>query len=331
MDTQKEAVMALVQEHRQQEQGVGEVLGRLGVARSTYYRWKRRGKAKPVGHRRTYALTPEESRVIEVVKRTHPEYRHRRIQGDLQRRGMYLSASAIYGYIKQRGWVQSYDHRPAPWNNPRYEVWGKNLLWGCDWTRLRIGHLRWYLLTVIDFFSRLIVGFDIVPTVNASHVKGVYRAGLKAQGIALNADTKPELRVDRGSPNTSLVTKQFFEILGAELSFAGVRRPTDNAITERFYGSIKQEEIYLVGNYPDEKSAREEIGRYMYYYNHQRPHQGLFNFTPAYVHQMNNKTTLLNELSAMKNAARERKKAYWLNLENSPKNSHRENLEYGRP
>jgi transposase InsO family protein len=35
--------------------------------------------------------------------------------------------------------------------------------------------------------------------------------------------------------------------LGAELSFARVRRPTDNALTERFYGTIKQEEIYLVG------------------------------------------------------------------------------------
>jgi putative transposase len=192
-------------------------------------------------------------------------------------------------------------------------------MWGCDWTKLKIAHLRWYLLTVIDFFSRYLIAFDIVPQVNASHVKAVYSMGLKAQGIPLTNDSKPEFRVDRGSPNTSWVTKEFFEIIGSELSFSRVRRPTDNAITERFYGSIKQEEIYLVGNYPDEISAREEISRYITYYNNDRPHQALMNFTPAYVHRVNNKTALLHELKIMKKAARERRKSYWSQPENSSK------------
>lgn len=73
------------------------------------------------------------------------------------------------------------------------------------------------------------------------------------------------------------MTREFFEIIGSELSFVRVRCPTDNGITERFYGSIKQEEIYLVGSYPDEKSAREEIGRYIKYNNNDRPHQALIN------------------------------------------------------
>jgi len=170
---------------------------------------------------------------------------------------------------------------------------------------------------VINFFSRFLIAFDIVPTVNASHVKAVYRKGLKAQRIPVNVENKPELRVDRGSPNTSWSTREFFEIIGSELSFARVRRPTDNAITERFYGSNKQEEIYLVGNYPDETSAKEEIGRYIESYNTRRPHQALMNFTPDYVHQINNKTTLFYELKTLKKAARERRKAYWLNPENS--------------
>ena len=44
----------------------------------------------------------------------------------------------------------------------------------------------------------------------------------------------------------------------------------DNTITERFYGTVKQQEIYLVGNYPDELSAGEEIGRYIGFYNQSR-------------------------------------------------------------
>jgi len=62
----------------------------------------------------------------------------------------------------------------------------------------------------------MVIAFDIVPTVNASHIKEVYRIGLKAQGIPFGAVWKPELRVDRGSPNTSWVTKEFFEIIGSE-------------------------------------------------------------------------------------------------------------------
>jgi len=46
-----------------------------------------------------------------------------------------------------------------------------------------------------------------------------------------------------------------------------VGRPTDNAITERFYGTIKQEEIHIVESYPDLQSAQEEISRYIKFYN----------------------------------------------------------------
>ncbi len=40
-------------------------------------------------------------------------------------------------------------------------------MWGCDWTKLLINHIRWYLIVIIDFFSRYIVSFDIYPSINA--------------------------------------------------------------------------------------------------------------------------------------------------------------------
>ena len=315
MSAQKEAVMKLVLEEKGKGRFVGEALAALGVARSTYYRWKKSGGAQRGRASGAYPLTPEECEAIEAVKEAHPHLRHRQIQGVLQNEGTYLSFSAIYGHLKECGLVEPYERRAAPWESPRYEVWQRNLMWGCDWTKLRVGGLRWYLLTVIDFFSRLIIAHDIVPTVNASHIKRIYQRGRLSQGILLPSESKPELRVDQGSPNTSWVTKEFFEIIGADLSFARVRRPTDNAITERFYGTIKQEEIYLVGNYPDERSAREEIGGYVDYYNTDRPHQSLMNFTPGRVHEVNNKTVILNALKQIKKEARQRRKQYWRTLE----------------
>jgi hypothetical protein len=61
-----------------------------------------------------------------------------------------------------------------------------------------VGGLRWYFLTVIDFYSRLIVAFGVLPTVHAGHVKAIYHAGLKGQGISVHGETKPELRVGSG-------------------------------------------------------------------------------------------------------------------------------------
>lgn len=293
-------------------QRVKQTVEGLGIGRASYYRW-RTGEAAgslPVPHPRV--LMPEELTLIDQMKERQPHLRHRRIQGLLQAMGVYLSASSVYQRLRARGWAQSYERRPAPWKEPRYEVFRRNVMWGCDWTQLRIAGLRWYLLTLIDFFSRLVVASRVVPSVHAGEVKALYQEGLLAQGIELTASGKPELRVDRGSPNTSGVTKEFFTIIGAELSFARVRRPTDNAITERFYGTIKQEEIYLVGNYPDPVSGRQEIGGYIRRYNTQRPHQALWNFTPQAVHDLNNKTELLRQLKTIKRQTLERRRQYWL-------------------
>ena len=71
-----------------------------------------------------------------------------------------------------------------------------------------------------------------------------------------------------------------------------------------------------MGNYPDELSAREELGCYIESYNQSRPHQALFNFTPAHVHQLNNKSVLLAELKELKRRTRERRKAYWEEKQN---------------
>lgn len=292
---------------------VTRVVGSLGIGRASYYRWRQR-EWRPAGPLapKPRTVTPDELAMIDRLKEQQPHLRHRRLQGLLQAQGTYVSASSVYQRLKRQGWGQAYARRPAPWKEPRYEVWRRNLLWGGDWTRLQIAGLRWYLLTLIDFFSRLIVAHRVVPSVHAGEVKILYQEGLWAQGIVSSAPVKPELRVDRGSPNTSGVTQEFFQLIGAELSFARVRRPTDNAITERFYGTIKQEEVYLVGNYPDALSARQEIGRYIQQYNTERPHQALWNFTPQVVHDLNDKTELLRRLQHLKRETLERRRRYWV-------------------
>lgn len=317
MKEQKQEIIEYVEQERRSGRKVKEILKTLCVPRSNYYRWqKSQGKA-PIRRRpSSRMLNPVEEEAILQVKEQHPGYRHRRIQGELQKKGLYISATRIYQVLRERGLVEAYARRPSPLKAPQYEVIARNRLWGCDWTKLLIAGIRWYLITLIDFFSRLWIEFEVIPSVNASHVKALYSRGLLAQGLR-KAPCKPILRTDRGSPNTSWATREFFEMLGAELSWARVRRPTDNAITERHYGTIKQEEIYLVGNYPDEKTARMELGKYQQHYNRDRPHQSLWNFTPQHVHELNNKSLLLEELKLMKHTTIENRRRYWESIKKS--------------
>lgn len=309
MEEQKKTIIEFVRDRKVQGQSITESLKALGIKRSTYYAWLKPREEKKTGPN-IRELTPFEEQAIEETKERYPHLRHRQIQGMLQNQGMYLSMSSVYHHLQSINQIEPYERRPSPLKEPRYSIWQRNLMWGCDWTKLLINHIRWYLIILIDFFSRYLIAYDIHPSVNASHVKHLYAMGLKNQGIARN-DMLPELRVDRGSPNTSWATKEFFSLIGADLSYARVRRPTDNALTERFFGTAKQEEVYVVGSYPDEQSGRYEIGNYITSYNTERPHQALWNFTPAFVHEVNNNTILLEKLAELKDEARMKRKLYW--------------------
>jgi putative transposase len=316
MKNQKLEILTFVESERRSGRLLPEILGNLKISKSSYYRWKK-GEGKepdqlPKKRSNVKSITDVERAQIMKTKEDHPEMRHRQIQGLLQGEGLVLSASAVYHHLKSEDRVEPYARREAAWKEPRYEVIGANIMWGADWTKLRIGGIRWYLLTMIDFFSRLIIHHEIIPTVNAAHITKLYESGLARFNIPLGLEVKPELRVDQGSPNTARVTQNFFKDICADLSFARVRRPTDNAITERFYRTIKQEEIYVVGDYQDIKTAEEVIGEYIKWYNEKRPHQSLWNFTPHLVHETNDKTYMLKCLKEMKQKTWTERKDYWM-------------------
>ena len=320
MENQKTELISFVRTEREKGRTLSSILMNMKISKSSYHRWAKEIAAPqapsptdgPTATRMTSrSVTDDERAKIDEMKREHPEMRHRQIQGLLQAEGVFVSPSTVYEHLKAQGKVEPYERRAAPWDEPFYEVTNANVMWGADWTKLRVGGVRWYLLNLIDFYSRYVVHFEIVPTVNAGHIKKLYDSGLSTFNIPLDWHLKPELRLDRGSPNTSKVTKQFFKDIDADLSFARVRRPTDNARTERFYRTIKQEEIYIVGDYQDPATAREVIGEYITWYNEKRPHQALWNFTPKQVHETNNKTELLEMLRALKLKSWTKRKEYW--------------------
>lgn len=269
-----------------------KVLRFLQISRSTYYGWLKK-KSEPRKPSSPLKLTDAEEQAVLKKKKTEPQLSHRQVSGHLRQEGYWVSPSSCYRRLKEQGWVSKSTLRETPWKVPRYEPFRPNQIWGEDWTQLAIAGLRYYLLTLIDYFSRYIVAWGIVKTVTHREVQDLLVLACLSQEIDPKGFS-PLIRVDQGSPNIAGTTKEIIRELGLFFSPSRVHRPSDNSRMERWYRTVKQEEIYLVPDYLSEEIARTSLGQYIEYYNKERPHQALWNYPPAYVHRLGNKTTLLN-------------------------------------
>ena len=284
-----------------------QALRTLGVCRSTYYRWRKEhdDPRKPSLNR----LTNTERTAIIERKKAQPHLSHRKISGYLRSQGVWVSPSSCYRILKALGWIEPASFREAPWATAHYEPYRPNQIWGEDWTILTIAGMRYYLLTIIDYFSRYIVAWGIVKTVTRREVQNLLALAFMSEQIDQQS-TKPMVRSDRGSPNMAHSTKRLIKDLEMLFSPGRSQRPTDNARQERWYRTVKQEEIYCYPTYPTEHIARYSLGAYIYEYNEHRPHQALWNYTPGYVHRLGNKTVLYAQYKKQMQIVKEQRIAY---------------------
>ncbi len=321
MSCQKVGVIEVVQASKAHRVPITQTLQQLGLARSSYYRWLQAGL--PGGKRSPlpWRLRPEEQAAILALKQAEPWLSPRTISGRLRQQGVVVSPSSAYRVLKAEGWVGPATLRERPWDEPRYEPFRPNQLWGADWSLLRIAGVRWYLVTVIDYFSRLIIAWTVVPTVTQREVQALAAVAMLDQDLdQVPPAQRPKVRLDRGAPNTATVTKEVLHDLGLLLSLARPQRPTDNGRQERWYRTLKQEEVYVMADYPTVEGARDSLGHYIELYNTQRPHQALWGFTPWQAHQVGNHTRLREHLRDLQAHAREERRRYW--REQDPLNQH---------
>ncbi len=124
-------------------------------------------------------------------------------------------------------------------------------------------------LVGIDWYSRYLVNWALADTLAMPFV-------LDATQRALALATPTIFNMDQGSHFTSPEAP-------TQISMDGRGRALDNIFIERFWRSIKYEEIYL-HDYATPREARRAIVAYIAFYNHERRHQSLDYATPASVY-----------------------------------------------
>lgn len=148
-----------------------------------------------------------------------------------------------------------------------------NQVWETDITYIRLKQGFVYLLAIIDVFSRYVVSWKIS---NNMEIDFCLSALEDAPRI-----TKPTiLNTDQGSQFTSHKWVNTVLSNDIKVSMDGKGRWADNMFIERFWRSVKYEEIFI--NPPDDFiELKSNIKRYINFYNNVRPHQSLNYTTPS--------------------------------------------------
>lgn len=239
-----------------------------GVSRSSYYY---RGS-------RESELNLSLMRVIDEQYMKTPWYGSRQMTRHLRRAGYPVSRKRVRRlmrtigitaiYRKPRTSVPSPEHRVYPYLLRDLSIERVNQVWSSDITYIpmRCGFL--YLVAVMDVYSRRVLSWRLSNTMDVSFC-------VEAVAEALANYGSPEIfNTDQGCQFTSF---EFTDVLlrsGVRVSMDGKGRWVDNVFIERLWRSLKYECVYL-RDFGDGREARDEIGRWLEYYNCERPHSSL--------------------------------------------------------
>ena len=315
----RKALLEAILKARADGETMSAICNALELNRRTVYRWMS-GKAEKPHHGGGGGLNKirplEEKRIVALAKR-YPHFRCRRIAYELERRAKaFVGKTKVAEVLKKHGlnheFVRGDRRKDDPSDMLMHEPRAKNLVWGTDWSWVRVDGRFMFLLVIIDWYSRKIVSWGLFRQITSFEVVAVITDAVAIEKIDLlpEGQLKPRIIADHGSANISRYTRSNIEVQGLELWLSGVGRPTGNARTERVIGTLKHEEIKLQDQYASEVEARQRIGRMVWDYNFRRPNAGNGGFAPNSVHHMGRSALMERRKAARKQTAFARR-SFW--------------------
>lgn len=245
----------------------------LSIHRSRYY-------YKPISE------TAENLRIMRWLDEQYfdtPFYGLQRLTVELNDIGYSVNKKRVRRLMKLSGWKTLYQQprttiaEKASYKYP-YLLKGvlferPNQVWEIDITYLPMAKGFMYLFAIIDVYSRFIVGWGISNTMSAEWCSSITKEAIITHG-------KPDIiNSDQGSQFTCEAHVELLKKYEIQISMDGKGRAIDNIYIERFWRTIKYEDIYLRA-YECGVSLYRGVEKYMHFYNNKRKHQHLNNTTP---------------------------------------------------
>ncbi len=271
----------------------------LSINKSSYY-YK---KAQPFSSNEDIKLT----KLIDEIHTEHPYYGTRRLSKALARLGFYtgrklirkamsfMGIKALYPKVKTT--IANKEHKKYPYllneyknDNNQVIINTPNEVWSTDITYIRLEKGFAYLAAIIDWNTKKILSWKLSNAIDTHLTTSVLKE-------ALDKYSKPKiLNTDQGSQYTAYEHINILKDNNISISMDAKGRSIDNIVIERFWRSLKYENVYPSG-YENIKEARLGIGDYIDTYNKKRLHSAIDYNTPdeVYYKAINNEDFISNK------------------------------------
>lgn len=246
----------------------------VSISRSSYY-----GPAKGEP-----AENLELMRLIDGQFLETPWYGSRQMTRHLRRHDHQVTRKRVRRLMVRMGLQAVYQRPKTTVPHPEHKIWPYLLrdltinrpdqVWCSDITYIPMRRGFLYLVAVMDWATRKVLSWRLSNTMDVAFC-------IEAVEEAMTRYGRPDIfNTDQGSQFTSPRFTGLLTTAGIRVSMDGRGRWMDNVFIERLWRSMKYECVYL---HPFEtgSEARAGIGRWIDYYNAERPHSALGGRTPA--------------------------------------------------
>ncbi len=255
----------------------------MKVSRSAYYAWLNK-PAKIITAEQLHLYR----RAKDIFKKSRSSLGYRELRKRLCKEGLNISDYGMKKLMAKLNLVVTQriaykvttkrKHSDAVVDNllnQNFNPVAPNKVWAGDVTYLKTGEGWMYLAIVMDLYSRRIVGWHIDKRMTTDLVS-------KAMIKAYNLRQPPKGLVfhsDRGSQYTSKHYRKLLISYGIRASMGDVGACWDNAVVERFFGSLKHDWLFKVPQLTREH-MKNDVSAYMRYYNVERLHTANEDMSP---------------------------------------------------
>ncbi len=222
-------------------------------------------------------------RRMDELYMAHPFYGSRQMSRHLRREGHAAGRDRVRRLMRKMGLEAIYrkprcsqphpEHRVHPYLLRQLRIERPHQVWCADITYIPVQRGFLYLVAVMDWVSRCVLAWELSNTLDSEFC-------VLTVEEALEGHPAPEIfNTDQGSQFTAQVFTGCLQQAGIRISMDGRGRCMDNIFIERLWRSLKYEAVYLHA-LADGFAARQVIGEWMEFYNHERPHSSLEGRTP---------------------------------------------------
>ena len=277
--SEKADVVAQVEKQSKRKR---KVLSEMGIPRSTYYRWRQgqyeaKHKVRPWNR-----VTPNEECRILAVAREFPDLSSRQLSAWItDNEGFSVSESTVYRILRREGLVKRQEIQPMASDEYHTKTTRPHQMWATDASYFKVvGWGYYYLVTVMDDYSRFILSWKLQKDMSANSLIEVVQTAVDATGMTdVPVENRVRLLSDNGAGYVSRAFRDYLNLVGIGHILAAPYHPQTNGKVERYQQSQKKEVNQLPYEIPNE--LEKAIADFVDYYNYRRYHKALGNVAPA--------------------------------------------------